>query len=53
MIKHTASEMISAGLASARSAGLPFVHAAYGFGRAPAPDAVIHSPLELLDIIEV
>lgn len=39
--------------ASARSAGLPFVHAAYGFGRASAPDAVIHSPLELLDIIEV
>ena len=38
---------------SARSAALPFVHAAYGFGEALAPDAVIHSPLELLDIIEV
>lgn len=37
----------------ARSAGLPFVHAAYGFGHASAPDAVIRSPLELLEIIEV
>ena len=38
---------------SARSAGVPFIHAAYGFGQALAPDAVIHNPLELLDIIEV
>ena len=39
--------------ASAAGAGVPFIHAAYGFGRAGAPLAVIHSPLELLDIIEV
>ena len=39
--------------ASAAGAGVPFIHAAYGFGRAEAPLAVIHSPLELLDIIEV
>lgn len=38
---------------SARAAGVPFIHAAYGFGRAMAPDAAIHAPLELLDIIEV
>ncbi len=38
---------------SAAGAGVPFIHAAYGFGRACAPRAVIHSPLELLDIIEV
>ena len=38
---------------SAAEAGVPFIHAAYGFGRAAAPLAVIHSPLELLDIIEV
>ena len=38
---------------SARSAGVSFIHAAYGFGRAAAPDAVIRSPLELLNIIEV
>ena len=38
---------------SAAKAGVPFIHAAYGFGRAAAPLAVIHSPLELLDIVEV
>ncbi len=32
---------------SARSAGMAFVHAAYGFGTAKAPDAVIDSPSEL------
>jgi len=37
---------------SAREAGLPFVHAAYGFGRALAPAAVIHQPLELTATIE-
>ncbi len=32
---------------AARAAGIPFVHATYGFGTAEAPDAVIHSPEEL------
>ena len=32
---------------AARAAGLPFVHAAYGFGTAETPDAVIHSLWEL------
>lgn len=32
---------------SAREAGLPFIHASYGFGSAVAPDAVIRSPREL------
>lgn len=31
----------------AKAAGLPFVHAAYGFGKAVSPDAVIHSLPEL------
>jgi len=35
--------------ASAVTAGLPFIHAAYGFGHAEAPDGVIKAPLELLD----
>lgn len=32
---------------AARTAGLPFIHAAYGFGTAEAPDAVIGSLFEL------
>lgn len=36
---------------SAKSAGVPFIHAAYGFGQAHEPMAVINAPLELLDII--
>ncbi len=32
---------------SARSAGCRFIHAAYGFGAAEAPDAAIESPAEL------
>lgn len=32
---------------AARLAGLPFVHAAYGFGDAQAPDEVITTPREL------
>ena len=36
---------------SARAAGCRFVHAAYGFGEAAAPDAVINSPAELLALI--
>lgn len=35
--------------ASAAAAGLPFIHAAYGFGSADKPDGVIYAPLELLD----
>ena len=37
---------------SAREAGVPFIHAAYGFGTAKAPDAVIASPAELAALIE-
>lgn len=37
---------------SAREAGLPFIHAAYGFGSAETPDAVIASPGELPALIE-
>lgn len=37
---------------SARGAGVPFIHAAYGFGAAKAPDAVITAPYELTDLIE-
>lgn len=37
---------------SAGKAGLPFVHAAYGFGQAQCPAAVIHAPLELSNIID-
>ncbi|MBQ1282047.1 MAG: HAD family hydrolase [Oscillospiraceae bacterium] len=37
--------------AAARFAGLPFIHAAYGFGTADAPDAVIHSLCELPGIL--
>lgn len=36
---------------AARAAGLPFIHAAYGFGRAAAPDAVIYSPRELPAVV--
>lgn len=35
--------------ASAAAAGLPFIHAAYGFGHVEGPDGVIHAPLELLE----
>ena len=35
--------------ASAAAAGLPFIHAAYGFGSVEKPDGVIYAPLELLD----
>ncbi len=36
---------------SAREAGCPFIHAAYGFGGAREPDAVIASPAELPALI--
>ena len=37
---------------SAREAGCPFIHAAYGFGESEAPDAVIRAPEELTGLIE-
>ncbi len=36
---------------AARLAGVPFIHAAYGFGRVSCPDAVIHSLAELPDAV--
>ncbi len=36
---------------AAALAGIPFIHAAYGFGRVSAPDAVIHSLAELPDVL--
>ncbi len=37
---------------AARAAGIPFVHAAYGYGRVSDADAVIHSVTELPTVIE-
>ena len=37
---------------AARQAGIPFIHAAYGFGSAEAPDAVISSLEELPDAVD-
>ena len=37
---------------SAREAGIPFLHAAYGFGEAKAPDGVIHSLSELQTVLD-
>ena len=37
---------------AAVQAGVPFIHAAYGFGRVSAPDAVIRSLSDLPDVIE-
>ena len=37
---------------SAREAGCAFVHAAYGFGDAEAPDAAALSPAELVNLFE-
>ena len=34
-------------------AGIPFIHAAYGFGEVEAPDAVIHSLSELPAVLEM
>ena len=36
---------------AARAAGIPFIHAAYGFGSAEAPDGVIRDITELPEII--
>ena len=37
---------------AARLAGIPFIHAAYGFGRVTDPDAVIRSLSELPGVLE-
>ena len=37
---------------AARTAGIPFIRAAYGFGNAQVPDAVIHSITELPGLLE-
>lgn len=38
---------------AARFAGIPFIHAAYGFGQADRPDGVLYSIRELPEILEV
>lgn len=38
---------------SAILAGCPFIHAAYGFGAAQHPAAVINTPLELIKVLEL
>lgn len=35
---------------AARTAGIPFIHAAYGFGTAAHPDATIHDIRELAEV---
>ena len=37
---------------AARTAGIPFIWAAYGFGQAQATDAVMHSITELPGLLE-
>ncbi len=37
---------------AARFAGIPFIWAAYGFGKAQAPDAVIHSIAALPELLK-
>ena len=37
---------------SARQAGCAFIHAAYGFGDAEAPDAAAQSPAEITALFE-
>ncbi len=34
-----------------QKSGVPFIFASYGFGSVPSPDAVIHSPLDLIGLI--
>jgi phosphoglycolate phosphatase len=34
-----------------KEAGLPFIHAAYGFGEVPDADYVVNAPLDLLNIL--
>lgn len=36
---------------SAREAGCKFIHAAYGFGSVTAPDAVVNSPMEFVELL--
>ena len=37
---------------AAVTAGIPFIHAAYGFGRVSGPDAVIHTLADLPGVLE-
>lgn len=37
---------------AAKYAGVPFIHAAYGFAKVDAADAVINEPLELLECLD-
>ena len=38
--------------AAARGAGIGFIHASYGFGRAEAPDAVLRRFTELPNVLD-
>lgn len=54
--KHNLSSAIYVGditsdCIASREAGVPFVHAAYGFGEVENPDAVIHCPMDLTKIL--
>lgn len=42
---------IEADYIATKEAGIPFVHAAYGFGPVENPDAVIHCPMDLTRIL--
>lgn len=42
---------IEADYIATKEAGIPFVHAAYGFGAVENPDAVIHCPMDLTRIL--
>lgn len=42
---------ITADFIATKEAGIPFVHAAYGFGEVENPDAVIHCPMDLVKIL--
>lgn len=54
--KHNLSSAIYVGdimgdYIATKEAGIPFVHAAYGFGKVENPDAVIHCPMDLTKIL--
>lgn len=42
---------ITSDFIATKEAGIPFVHAAYGFGEVENPDAVIHCPMDLTRIL--
>ena len=43
---------ISRDMDAAHEAGIPFIHAAYGFGTVENPDGVIHTPQELPAVVK-